>query len=581
MTAAVATTFTGPPLEEAEGLGALTLPGFLAEVVERSGPEEAVVLDDPLRDGATVRWSYDDLGREARRIARALAATGIGPGRTVAVLMGNRPEALAAIFGATMAGAVAAPVSTFAPRPELGGLLVACSADMVLTQHRLLARRPDEDVAAAAEALARAGRVVSLGTGGWDAFLAAGDDDHLDAVVDRRAAELTPDDPALVILSSGTTAAPKAVLHAHRSPSLQFWVQARLFGRHPGTRMFSALPIFWTAGLNTAVGSTLAAGGCWVAQETFEAGSALALLERERVTEPYTLPHQTAAMAERPDWASTDLSAVRCAYGKGAYARHPSVHPDPGWIMPVGYGLSETCAFVAGYRSDDSREQVKVGHGRLLPGTRLRVVDPDSGRVLGPGQEGELAVAGATLMLGYLGRDPASCFDGDGFFHTGDSGHVDGDGIVHYTGRRTEMIKTGGANVSPAEIEVALRACPPVKLSRVLGVPDERLDQLVVACIVCREGMTATEDEVTAFLRERVAAYKVPKRVLFLAEEEVPMTAGGTKVRDEELRPIVLARLGLADGPATGNAAGPATGNAGTAPTPTTTRPMQPERETT
>ncbi|MFZ4517764.1 MAG: class I adenylate-forming enzyme family protein [Microthrixaceae bacterium] len=574
MTAAVATTFTGPPLEETDGIGALTLPGFLAEVVGRSGTSEAVVLDDPLRDGATVRWSYDDLGREARRIGRALVAAGIGPGRTVAILMGNRPEALAAIFGATLAGAVAAPVSTFAPRPELGALLEACSADVVLTQHRLLARHPDEDVATVAEDLVRAGRVVSLGTDGWDTFLAAGEADggahhDLDAVLDRRAAELTPDDPALVILSSGTTAAPKAVLHAHRSPSLQFWVQARLFGRHPGTRMFSALPIFWTAGLNTAVGSTLAAGGCWVAQETFEAGSALALIERERVTEPYTLPHQTAAMAEHPDWASTDLSSVRCAFGKGAYARHPSVRPDPHWIMPVGYGLSETCAFVAGYGSDDSREQVKVGHGRLLPGTRLRVVDPDSGRVLGPGEEGELVVAGSTLMLGYLGRDPLSCVDGDGFFHTGDAGHVDDDGIVHYTGRRTEMIKTGGANVSPAEIEVALRAFPPVKLSRVLGVPDERLDQLVVACIVCREGMAATEEEVTAFLRERVAAYKVPKRVLFLAEDEVPMTAGDTKVRDEELRPIVLERLGLADG------------RAGTAPTPTTTGSMQPERETT
>ena len=161
----------------------------------------------------------------------------------------------------------------------------------------------------------------------------------------------------------------------------------------------------------------------------------------------------------------------------------------------------------------------------------------------GVDQAGELAVGGATRMLRYLGRSAEECFDADGFFHTGDAGHVDADGIVHWTGRRTEMIKTGGANVSPAELEVALRACPPVKLSRVLGVPDARLDQLVVACIVCRDGETATEADIQAFLRERVAAYKVPKRVLFFAEAEVPMTSSATKVRDDALLELVHQRL--------------------------------------
>lgn len=549
MSVAASTTFEGPPLDSVDGIGALTLPAFLADVARRHGPSEAVVLDDPLLEGATVRWSYDDLHRAARRTGRALVAAGVAPGETVAVLMGNRPEALAAIFGAAMAGAVAAPVSTFSPRPELAQLLAACSASTVLTQRRLLDRSPGQDVDALAGGLPALRRTVTLGTGGWDDFLAAGGAVP-DAELDARSAAVAEDDPALVILSSGTTAAPKAVLHAHRAPCLQFWLQAGIFGRHPGTRMYSALPVFWTAGLNTAVGSTLAAGGCWVAQETFEPGAALALLARERVTEPYTLPHQTAALAEHPDWAASDLSAVRCAYGKGAYARHPSVHPDPGWIMPVGYGLSETCSFVAGYRSDDTREQVRIGSGRLLPGTRLRVVDPDSGRVLGVDDEGELAVAGATLMLGYLGRDPGGCFDPDGFFHTGDAGHVDGDGIVHWTGRRNEMVRTGGANVSPAEVEVALRALPAVKLSRVLGVPDARLGQLVVACVVCRDGATTSEDEVRSFLRGRIAPYKVPRRVLLLGADEVPMTGGGTKVRDEELRALVAERLGLDDGTA-------------------------------
>jgi acyl-CoA synthetase (AMP-forming)/AMP-acid ligase II len=211
--------------------------------------------------------------------------------------------------------------------------------------------------------------------------------------------------------------------------------------------------------------------------------------------------------------------------------------------MPVGYGLSETCAFVASHRSDTPRELARIGHGRLLPGTRLRVVDPDTGAALGPEQDGELAVAGETLMLRYLGAEPEDCFDADGFLHTGDAGRVDAEGIVHWSGRRTEMIKTGGANVSPAEIEVALRACPAVKLSRVVGVPDERLGQVVAACVVRRHGAAIDEDGIRAFLRERVATYKVPRHVLFFAEGELPMTAGRTKVRDEGLVALVRDRL--------------------------------------
>ena len=539
------TTFEGPPVDGVEGVGALTLGGFLAEVADRFGPNEAVVLDDPLRGGETVRWTYGRLEAEARRIGRALAAAGVVPGDAIGVLMGNRPEAVAAIFGAALVGAVAAPMSTFSPRPELAHLVDTCRAAVVLTQPRLLARRFGDDLAAIAADRPHLRRVAVLGEPSWESLLAAGDA-VTDADLDARAAAITPDHPALVIFSSGTTSEPKGILHGHRSPALQFWLQARLFARHPGTRMFSALPLFWTAGLNTAVGSTLAAGGCWVAQETFEPGAALALMARERVTEPYTLPHQTVALAEHPDWTATDLSSLRCVYGKGAFARHPRVEGDPGWIMPVGWGMSETCAFVSAHPSDTPRERARVGHGALLPGARLRVVDPDTGRPLGVDEEGELCVAGATRMLGYLGRPPEACFDGDGFFHTGDAGHVGTDGNVHWSGRRTEMIKTGGANVAPAEVEVALRACPPVKLSRVLGVPDPRLDQAVVACIVLRDGQAATADDVRAFLRERVAAYKVPKHVLFFEPDEMPMTGSDAKVRDDALLELVHARLATA-----------------------------------
>lgn len=540
------TTFDGPSIDETPGVGALTIGGFLAEVVERFGQNEAVVLDDLLLDGRTQRWTYEHLGAEARRIARALLAVGVAPGDAVGIVMGNRPEALASVFGAALVGAVAAPMSTFSPRPELAHLLATCDAKVVLTQSHLLGRRFGDDVRSIAAERPHLERVAVLGDGSWDELLDAGCE-VTEADLDEVAGGVTSDDPALVIFSSGTTSAPKGILHANRGPALQCWLQATLFARHADTRLFSALPLFWTAGFNTAVGATLAAGGCWVAQETFDPGAALALLERERVTESYTLPHQTAALAEHPDWASTDLSSLRCVYGKGAYARHPSVDGDPDWIMPVGWGMSETCAFVCAHPSDTPRERAKVGHGALLPGARLRVVDWSTGEPLGIGEEGELCVAGATRMLGYLGRPPETCFDEHGFFHTGDAGHVAPDGTVHYSGRRTEMIKTGGANVSPAEVEVALRACPGVKLSRVVGVPDPLLDELVVACIILRDGERASEHDVKDFLRGRIATYKVPKHVLFFEPDEMPMTSSEAKVRDDALLELVRGRLAIHD----------------------------------
>ena len=182
--------------------------------------------------------------------------------------------------------------------------------------------------------------------------------------------------------------------------------------------------------------------------------------------------------------------------------------------------------------------------GRLLPGNRLRVLDPATGAAQGVGDVGELAIAGPTLMRRYLGRAPEDCVDADGFFHTGDLGWVDADGYVHFEGRATEVIRTAGANVSPAEIEVQLRACPPVKLSRVVGVPAPRVDQLVGACETLKDGAEASEADIQDFLRARVATYKVPKRVLFFPDGQIPMTDSDTKVRDEALLDLVRDRLG-------------------------------------
>jgi acyl-CoA synthetase (AMP-forming)/AMP-acid ligase II len=267
-------------------------------------------------------------------------------------------------------------------------------------------------------------------------------------------------------------------------------------------------------------------------------------MQRERVTEPYTLPHQAKSLEEHPDWATTDLSSLRSVFGKSVFARHPKVEGDPDWQMPVGWGMSETCAFISAHASSSSRETMRSSLGQLLPGNRLRVVDRDTGEVVARGVDGELLVKGHTLMEHYLGKTREECFDEDGWFRTGDMGHVDEDGAVHWTGRATEMIKSGGANISPAEIEVQLRAHPAVKVARVLAVPDPRLEQIALLCVELVEGAALDAEDLQGFLRARIASYKIPKKVLFFAAGEIPLTSSGTKVVDDALRALVESRMG-------------------------------------
>jgi acyl-CoA synthetase (AMP-forming)/AMP-acid ligase II len=554
-------TLTGPPLLETAGIGTLSLGGILADQSARFPAHEALVFDDPLLGGATVRWRYQDLERHARRIAKALLAAGIGKGARVGVLMGNRPEAVASIFGAALAGAVAVPLSTFSPKPELSYLVAHADISVLLLQSTMGSHRFAADLAGLCPAATAAPPIAdpaypylrqaavlgpvedACGIGSWESFLQGGEavpDGLLDAV----AAQVHPSDQATIIYSSGTTAHPKGVLHTHRAVALQWWVQAGLFGRDESTRVWCALPLFWTAGLNVALGATIAAGGTWIMQEMFEPSQALRLMERERVTEPHTFAHQARALEEHPDWASTDLSSCTRVFGKSVFTRHPSVKGDPTWNMPVGYGLSETSSSVASFPFTTPRQVLRKGsYGRLLPGNELRVVDPETGRVLGANEEGELIVRGPTLMEHYIKRTRAESFDTDGFYHTGDLGSYDDDGCVYFGGRLTEMIKTGGANVSPAELEIQLQAFEPVKLARAIGVPDERRDEIVVLCVELKDGAIATEDDITSFLRERVASYKVPKRVLFFAEDEIPMNGSRMKVQDDALLALVQERL--------------------------------------
>ena len=554
-------TFRGPPAETEEGMGALTLSGFLLEVTGRYPDREALVFHGP--DGGVVRWTYRDLEREARRVARAVLGAGAGKDSRVAILLGNRPEWVAALYGVALAGAVAVPLNTYFEPPELDYVVRHSDTQLVLTQTRLLGHAYVDQLAALCPELAGAipgelrsprfphlRRVVALGleeergaAEPWEAFLRLGDGVAED-VLDAATAEVTPADHALVIYTSGTTAAPKGVVHPHRGPAIQSWRFAQQLRLDPSVRVWSAFPFFWSAGLVMVMGATLAAGGCIVLQEHFEPGQALHLLESECVTSPHAWAHQLAELEDHPDWPRVDLSSIRHCEAFTSFGRHPTVDVEDAWSPRAAYGLSETCTIISSLPVDTPREIRERSQGVILPGNLVRIVDRDDGGVLSVDAIGEITVKGPTLMLGYVKKLPEECFDEDGFFHTGDAGYVDGDGYLHWTGRMTEMIKTGGANVSPVEIEETLLRHPGLKAALAVGIPDGTLGEMVVLCAVAHDGVSVDEDDVRNFLRGRVASYKIPRRVLFFDEDELSLT-GNAKIRSDALRELAIQRLAV------------------------------------
>jgi acyl-CoA synthetase (AMP-forming)/AMP-acid ligase II len=222
-------------------------------------------------------------------------------------------------------------------------------------------------------------------------------------------------------------------------------------------------------------------------------------------------------------------------------ARHPTVKTR--WTQPDHcYGNTETFTLNTGYPANTSREAAGNSHGPPLPGNSIKIVEPLTGAVVAVGDRGEIAVKGATLMLGYLGVPLEQTLDQDGYFRTGDGGYLDAEGRLFWEGRLNDIIKTGGANVSPVEVDEVIKACPGVKVTQTVGFPDDLLGELVVACIVPQDGASLTEEGVRAFAREKLASYKVPRLVLFFSGEEVQLT-GSAKVKTADLRALVAKRL--------------------------------------
>lgn len=536
----------GIPLEEEPGLGALTLPGFLREVCQRHGPREALVMFEG--DAATGRWTYDELWQRSMQVARSLVALGIGKGERVGILMTNRLEWVSGCFGISMAGGVAVGLSTFSTAEELDTLIALSGVSALLFERQVagkdFAAMIDPGAYPYLRYLAMVGEIPAGSViESWDAFIARGTKVSPDQV-EARAAAVTPADPALLFFSSGSTGKPKGVLSAHRGVNVQSWRWVRIYNyvaEHP-VRCWSPNGLFWSGNFSISLGGTLAAGGALILQRLFDPAESVRLFEQERVTMPYCWPHQWAQLEDAEGWDAADLSSFHY-FEPAQNLRRVQKTIATQWIEPhASYGATETFTISAAYPCGSPEELWKGCNGGALPGNTILVVDPETGKTLKRGETGEFAIKGPTLMLGYIGVPPEECFDARGFYHAGDGGFIDERDRLVFQGRINDIIKTGGANVSPVEVDWTLCNCPGVKVCKTTGVPHETLGEMVVSCVVRVEGSDLSEAEVIAFLRARLAAYKVPRKVLFIEECELDFT-DTAKIKPAEARAFARRKL--------------------------------------
>ena len=551
----------GMPLEEEPGLGALTLPGFLAEVRECFGPREALIMHQPGRE--PVRWSYDEVWNRSHEIARALIACGIGKGARIGILMTNRPEWVSSFFGISLAGGVAVGLSTFATPGELDALLAASDVSILLFERSVVSKdfavilqELEPGIVTACPGKLASGRFPFLrrlvqleesDVGGaiqsWASFLALGQ--PVDpAQVDARSHAVKPADPAVLFFSSGSTGKPKGILNAHRGVNIQSWRWVRIYDFKPEVPVRTWAPngLFWSGNFSIALGGTFAAGGALILQRMFDPAEAVPLMAAEKVTFAYCWPHQWAALEETPGWGEADLSSLHY-FEPGQNLRRPQNSISTPWIEPhATYGATETFTISAAYPCGSPEELWKHCNGGALPGNTIKIVDPVTGKTLKRGETGEIAVKGPTLMLGYIGIPGDEALDEDGFYHAGDGGFIDERDRLVFQGRINDIIKTGGANVSPVEIDWCLCNCPGVKVCKTTGVPHATLGEIVVSCVVRSEGHDLSEVEVIQFLKARLAAYKVPRKVLFIEQGDVNFT-DTAKIKPAEAKAFAQRKL--------------------------------------
>ena len=481
--------------------------------------------------------TYADLAGQCEQIAGALAHAGVTRGNRVAWLGLNSPAMLATLFACAKLGAIFMPLNWRLASAEHRSMLHESLPTVLCVDEAFAAASAAAGIAPAPTHCVALGAAPD-GWTGWDEFLAAA------IAVPAPAAPPDRSAPLLLCYTSGSTSRPKGVLLSHDALAANADASQDMHGMTAEDRVLTTLPLFHVGGLNIQTTPALRMGCTVTLHARFDAGATFDAIERERITLTVLVPAQLDALVAHPRWAGADLSSLRMiSTGSTIVPRRliDAVHAR-GVPLVLVWGATETAPIAACLHAHEAL--VKAGTtGRAAAGCELRIVDAQ-GRDAGVGVSGEILVRGRTLMSGYWGDEAASARAlAGGWYHSGDSGHLDTEGYLTVDGRLKDMIISGGENVSPAEVEGVLLECPDIAEAAVVGRPDVRWGEVVVAVVVPACGAALTRERVTALFEGRLARFKHPKDVLVVAA--LPRTALG-KVRKEDVRQLVAAAAAAA-----------------------------------
>jgi long-chain acyl-CoA synthetase len=463
--------------------------------------------------------SYADLREAAGRMSTLLAAAGVQPGDRVGIMLPNVPAFPIAFYGALAAGAVAVPMNPLLKSREIAYYLSDSGAKVLLAWHAAAGE--------AAKGAADAGaEVIAAETPDLAGLLA----EHAPAAAPSDRGD---EDDAVILYTSGTTGKPKGAQLTHNNLTSNAEVTARtLLQNGTDDVMMGCLPLFHVFGLTCGLNATVAAAGTLTLLPRFDGAKALEIIQRDAVTIFEGVPTMYAAMLHTPGGDPAQTATLRTCISGGASLPLEILRGFEekfGCVILEGYGLSETSPVASFNLPDHVRKPGSIGIP--VEGVQMRLID-DQGQPAPEGEIGEIVIKGHNVMKGYLGKPEATAEAiTDGWFRTGDMARMDEDGYFYIVDRKKDLIIRGGYNVYPREIEEVLHEHPAVAEVAVIGMPHDDLGEEVGAAVALKPGASATPEELRAFAKDKVAAYKYPRRVWLV--DSLPKGPTGKILRRE------------------------------------------------
>jgi fatty-acyl-CoA synthase len=522
-----------------------TIGANLAAAAAAFGGREALV-DVP----SGQRWTYAQLNADADALASGLIAAGIAAGDRVGIWSPNRPEWVLLQYATAKMGAILVNINPAYRGRELAFVLRQSGVRMLVSAQQFKASDYRAMIDEVRGDLPGLRQVIYLGTGDWTR-LAAGQPAAAQqrAALDRRATELSFDDPINIQYTSGTTGFPKGATLSHHNILNNGYFIGELCRYTEQDRVAIPVPFYHCFGMVLGNLACTTHGACIVIPAPgFDPAASLRAVQAERCTALYGVPTMFIAELSLPDFAGYDLSSLRTGIMAGS--------PCPVEVMKrvvsemhmtevtICYGMTETSPVSTQTSADDDMERRVSTVGRVHPHLEVKITDPETGLVVPRGAPGELCTRGYSVMLGYWDEPAktAEVIDAARWMHTGDLATMDEAGYVNIVGRIKDMIIRGGENVYPREVEEFLYTHPAVEDVQVIGVPDARYGEELCAWVRLRQGQELTEDELRAYCAGQIAHFKVPRYVRFT--DEFPMTVTG-KVQKFKMREVSAAELGL------------------------------------